>query len=132
MNEAAGCAGGGGFTVSVNVSAAPAYDAVNVTGVGLETVAALAANVALELPCAMVTLAGMPTLSGEAVTAMAAPPLSAGADSAMVHVDDAGGAIVTGLHVKPFKPGCRICTLAPAADTASGPPLPSAADGLVN
>mgnify|MGYP001554120999 CR=1 FL=1 len=58
---------------------------------------------------------------------MDAPPAGAGAVSATVQFDVAGGVTMMGVQVNPFKPGgCLMVTTFPAPVVDTGIPLPSA------
>ena len=112
----------GGLTVIGNVEFTPAYDAVKVTAVGLATVPALSVNVVDVAPCAIVTLDGILTTAGDALSATTTPPLGAANVRATVHVAVAGGVMVNGLQENPFSPSGIIVTVPPVVDTVIDEP----------
>lgn len=94
----------GGLIVTGNVELAAAYDAVNVTAVGLVTVPPLSVNVVELAPCAIVTLEGIVATAGDELSVIVAPALGAAPVRATVHVAAAGGVIDNGLQENPFSP----------------------------
>lgn len=83
-------------------------------------------------PCGTVTLAGRVRTAGDALIAMAAPPLRAGDVSVTVQVDPSNDVREVGVHVMPLKEGaCRIVTVPPLAEVDIAAPLESAETPLV-
>ncbi len=78
-------------------------------------------------PCGTVTVAGTLATAGDALIAMAAPPLIAADVSVTVQVDPAAGVSDAGLHEIPLKRGvCRIVTVPPLTDVDIPFPVESA------
>jgi hypothetical protein len=124
---------GGGLMVIPNVTLAPEYEAVKVTGVAVLTVPAVTENVAEVEPCGIVTVAGTLARAGEALSAIVAPPLSAAEVTATVQVDPADGVSVVGVHEMALNTGVwRIVTVPPLAEVDIPVPAESAETPLVS
>lgn len=88
-----------GITVSIAVFVAPPYDAVNVTGVEVDTVLVLTVNVALAAPAGTFTVAGTVAAALLLASETDAPPVGASMLSVTVPVEDVPPFTLVGLIV---------------------------------
>ena len=102
------------------------------TGVGVVTVFAVTENVVDVAPCGTETVEARLTSAGDALRLIVSPPLPAAEVRATVQLETVGGAIDTGLQLKPFSPDvCTIVTVPPLADADIADADGFAAEGLM-